>query len=72
MCKATNRKTLLLEISSIESKIEELKFKIASCDETYSDADEFPYSRENLEFSLEELLDLKKDLLKKLKEIEKI
>ncbi|MBO5476539.1 MAG: hypothetical protein J6A15_02145 [Clostridia bacterium] len=72
MTKATLRKSLLSDISNVENQVQEAKFHLLTFDDTYSDSDEYPYSKEDLENCLDTLKETLKHLNRELKEIEKI
>lgn len=72
MTKATTRKNLLSELSNVNSQIQEIEFHLLTFDDTFSDADEYPFSKEDLENGLDTLKDTQKRLKRELKEIEKI
>lgn len=72
MNKAATRKYLLSELSKIDSQIQEIEFHISTYDDTFSDADEYPFSKDDLLSSLEKLQDARANLKKQLKEIERV
>lgn len=72
MNKAATRKYLLSELSKIDSQIQEIEFKIAIYDDTFSDSDEFPLTKEDLVNCLEALKETRKDLEKQRKEVERL
>ena len=72
MTKAVTRKTLLSELSNVNSQIQEIEFNLLTFDDTFSDADEYPFSKEDLKNSLDTLKNTQRRLNRELKEIEKI
>lgn len=72
MRKAALRKEILFDINYLTAKNSELESKIENYDSTFSDADEFPFSKEDLQNELDKN---KKELLRlenELKQIEKV
>lgn len=72
MTKAATRKNLLSDLSNLDGQIQEIGFHLSTYDDTYSDADEFPFSKDDLADSLDTLKETRKRITRELKEIEKL
>mgnify|MGYP003435228845 FL=1 len=70
--KAATRKNLLSDLSNLDGQIQEIEFHLSTYDDTYSDADEFPFSKDDLADSLDTLKETRKRITRELKEIEKL
>ncbi|MBQ8379663.1 MAG: hypothetical protein IJX34_02485 [Clostridia bacterium] len=72
MTKAATRKNLLSDLSNLDGQIQEIEFHLSTYDDTYSDADEYPFSKDDLADSLDTLKETRKRITRELKEIEKL
>lgn len=72
MRKAALRKEILFEINFFKTRNSEIEFKIQTYDSSISDADEFPFSKEDLQNELENNLDQLAKLEEELKQLEKV
>lgn len=72
MTKAATRKNLLSDLSSLDGQIQEIEFHLSTYDDTYSDADEYPFSKDDLADSLDTLKETRKRITRELKEIERL
>lgn len=72
MNKAATRKILLSELSSLDGQIQEIEFHLSTYDDTFSEADEYPFSKDDLANSLDTLKETRKRITRELKEIERL
>lgn len=72
MRKAALRKEILFEINYLKNRNSELEFKIQTYDNSISDADEFPFSKEDLQNEFEQNLEQISKLEEELTQIEKL
>lgn len=72
MRKAALRKEILFEINYLKTRNLELEFKIQVYDSTYSDADEFPFSKEELQNEFEHNFEQISSLEEELKQLERM